>query len=338
MITKKEILDSELIKLLIEIRLDSAYRLLSLKGTIDFPKINSERATGDLDDKGGLFLPGGFVYEDSAGQVLTPPNGEGLSVQDFRDQIVEIMKRDLATLIYPRGIIKWVNLDNGFFLKVAPSIVEYGKSWRKKTSFLGRSPPKTITPVEITHSYTPSYITYPYGTKSALSSCIGTCLAMPTAYYSIGKDRLGLKNGVEKVFWEWIKNSQVPVLSKDEKVLAQPYAVICHNTRYREENICGITRILGIGEFGEFATLTFEEATSSLMNDVEGRTQYHQDEILASYNGNDVVGVLRFYPRTNPGKRAKKGLTTTILSNDKDLGLDLGEIRKRAFDRYQIVS
>jgi len=336
MITKKEILDSELMRLLIEIRLDSAYRLLSLKGTMNYPKVDEEGATGDLDNKGSLFIPGGFVFEDSNRRSIKPPEGKGLSIEQFRKDIVESMKYDNATLIYPEGVNRGINLDNGFFSHIASNILGNKEAASKRKLSLGTSPPQRITSDEIAHSYTPGYVLPPYGSRNLLGSCISACLAEPLMYYSLGKEMLGLRNGSENKFWEGIKNSKNPVLSNDGKVLSQPYAIICHNTRYKEEIVCGIIRILGIGKFGEFATLTFEEPTLSLMKDIEGRTQYHEDEILASYNGYDVVGVLRFYPRTNPGKRVKKGLTTTILSNEKDLGLDLEGIKKRAFERYKL--
>ena len=106
-----------------------------------------------------------------------------------------VMARDNATLLYPGGIKKWVNLDNGFFLKVAMKIVNYKNTGKKRTTGLGKSPPIIITPEEITYSYTPNYIEPTYGSKSILSSCIATCLANPNLYNEIGRDEMKLRNG-----------------------------------------------------------------------------------------------------------------------------------------------
>jgi len=57
---------------------------------------------------------------------------------------------------------------------------------------------------------------------------------------------------------------------------------------------------------------------------------------VAGYYDNLVVAVLRIYPRTNPGARLKKGITTHLVLPEKDLGLDLGAITFEAKKRYQL--
>ena len=97
----------------------------------------------------------------------------------------------------------------------------------------------------------------------------------------------------------------------------------------------GITRISGFGKFGEFAAFTLEQVTNELLHDLD-RTQLGPDEIIADYYDNQVVAVLRIYPRTTPGARLKKGVTTMLVSPEKELGLDLQEITIAAKKRYNL--
>ena len=61
---KKEILGSVLLKELIAIRTDTLWRMLSLLQQDQLPEVNEEGATGKLDNKGAIFIPGGLVYQD----------------------------------------------------------------------------------------------------------------------------------------------------------------------------------------------------------------------------------------------------------------------------------
>ena len=73
------------------------------------------------------------------------------------------------------------------------------------------------------------------------------------------------------------------------------------------------------------------------MHEIEGgRTQYSPDEIIATYRGLQVVGVLRVYPRTNPGARLMKGVTTMLIQPEKELGLDLRALTLEAKKRYKV--
>ncbi len=69
MATKKELLGNELMKEIVRIRLDSLWNMIALKLSGRLPPVDAEKATGDFDDKGALFVPGGFVlfdWEDNA--------------------------------------------------------------------------------------------------------------------------------------------------------------------------------------------------------------------------------------------------------------------------------
>ena len=113
--------------------------------------------------------------------------------------------------------------------------------------------------------------------------------------------------------------------------------MVCHTTRYKPEILTGITKILGIGKFGEFATLTLEEATANLLHEADpGRASYAKEEIIAEYRDRQVAAVLRTYPPTTPGKRLMKGTATYLISPEKEMGIDIKEIEKSARERYKV--
>jgi hypothetical protein len=156
-------------------------------------------------------------------------------------------------------------------------------------------------------------------------------------YFRQAEAYFSLRGQEAEDFWVGIRAGRQPILGKDEAVLAPPYLVTCHSTRYREEILTGITRISGFGKFGEFATFTLEVATSELLHEAEaGRTQYSDDEILARHRGLQIVGVLRVYPRTNPGARLRKGVASMLVLPEKDLGLDVKKITAEAKKRYAV--
>ena len=127
-----------------------------------------------------------------------------------------------------------------------------------------------------------------------------------------------------------------PVTGNDGAVLFPPYLVVCHDTRHRENILTGITRILGFGKFGEFATFTLEEATKGLLQETRTKKgDFSEAEIFAENEGVTVVGVLRVYFSRTPGKRSKR-TATSLISPSKDLGLDLERIEKEAKRRYHI--
>ena len=55
MITKKDLIGTELIKEIISIRVDTLWKMLALKKEGLFPKIDEEGATGEFDNKGAMF-------------------------------------------------------------------------------------------------------------------------------------------------------------------------------------------------------------------------------------------------------------------------------------------
>jgi hypothetical protein len=336
MATKKELLGNELMRELISIRIDTLWNMIALKLNRRLPPVDAEKATGDFDDKGALFVPGGFVFQDwEENPILKepcPPTAEG-----FRKAIRNAMQFDGAHLLFQDGIATRVKLGNTAFSKIATHILESKQEALRRSQTLTERRPPRIHSADITRSYCPTWIPAPYGARTSLSSDISVCLIEPRMFFRFSEIHFSLRGSDADDCWTGIRASKQAIIARDGTVLAQPYMVTCHSTRYREEIYTGITRISGFGKFGEFATFTLEQTTNELLHDVEsGRSQFTQDEIIADYYGNQVVAVLRIYPRTNPGARLMKGVTTHLVSPEKDLGLDVEAITAEAKKRYHL--
>ena len=66
------------------------------------PDINEEGATGKLDNKGAIFIPGGLIYQDvDEKQISYEPFGK-LNEAGFREKIRASMRYDNATLPWGR--------------------------------------------------------------------------------------------------------------------------------------------------------------------------------------------------------------------------------------------
>jgi hypothetical protein len=118
--------------------------------------------------------------------------------------------------------------------------------------------------------------------------------------------------------------------------LFPPYVVVCHDTRYSEYNYTGLTRILGIGKFGEFATLSFERIDTRLLNELQRKKlEYSTVDIIADYNDHQMLCILRVYAPTNPGRRSTKH-ETYIISPETDLNIDVQKIYHEAKKQYTI--
>jgi len=335
--TKKELLGNELMREIVRIRIDTMWNMIALRQTGRFPPIDAEKATGHFDDKGALFLPGGIVFQDWEGNSIRKKPYKDLAPESFRKAVRRAMRYDGAHLLYHDGIAAKIKLGNTAFAKIASSILENKRDALRRRPGLGERRPDKICSDDITRSYCPTYVPPPYGTRTSLSSEVSVCLTEPRMYFRQCESYFSLRGAEADQVWKGIRAARQPVMGKNEVVLAPPFVVTCHNTRYREEIYTGITRISGYGRFGEFTTLTLEEATTELLHEGEsGRAQFSPDEIVADHDGRKVVGVLRLHPRTNPGARLLKGVTTMFFSPEKDLGFDLATITAESRRRYKI--
>lgn len=338
MASKKDLLDNELMKEIISIRTETLWKMIHLKENGLMPGIYEEGATSEHDNKGALFIPGGYVIKDS--DECEPNIEEYISTkpEDFRKYVRAAMQLDNAVLMYNEGMAIAVNLDNGFFSKVARSILDNKNNALKRSRVLKEQPPQKVTSEDIVKSHCPGYMPPPYGSRTKLSSCVSVCITEPRMYFQQLREEFQPTIEQEQKMWSSIRSSRKAITNPDGIKLAPPYLVICHSTRYKKEMMTGITRILGIGKFGEFSTFTLEEATNTLMNEIENRRKPHKDEVFAKVNGTTYVGVLRTYPGTNYGKRlqTKTSVSTTLLSPKKEIGLDLEEITKRNSEKYKL--
>ena len=191
---KKGLIDSILIQELGAIRIDSGWSVIS-KNKETFPKIeephiDEEGATGHLDNKGAVFIPGGLILQDSDKKpiIKTEYNFEN-GFDSFRRYIRESMRHDNATLLYHDGLASKVNLDNGFLNEVAKSIAEEkllpGRSATSKI-------PAEINSMDISRSYCPIYVDSPDGSRTRVSSAVNLGLLHPVSYYRRLREKLGI--------------------------------------------------------------------------------------------------------------------------------------------------
>jgi hypothetical protein len=100
--------------------------------------------------------------------------------------------------------------------------------------------------------------------------------------------------------------------------------------------LTGLIRILGIGKFGEFSTFSFEILNNQLSGEMKRKkVDYSKEHIFAEHDGVTVLGLLRTYGPTNPGKRSLKN-RLDLVAAEKDVDIDLERIADRARERYQI--
>jgi hypothetical protein len=67
---KKKVIENELMKEIVSIRFDALWKMLSQKKAGFFPEPDEEGATGKLDNKGAIFIPGGF-FSKAARHIYT---------------------------------------------------------------------------------------------------------------------------------------------------------------------------------------------------------------------------------------------------------------------------
>jgi hypothetical protein len=317
------------------IRVDSLGKLLELHERGQFPKVYEEGATGEFDNKGALFVPGGLVFEDSDRQPVRREKYASHAGSSFRKLVRNCMQNDNATLLFADGFQAGVNLDNGFFAEMSSQILATRMAVRQRPRALERRPPKRIISNAVCRSQCPESVPPPYGARTKVSSCVAVCLVEPRLYHIQCRNAYALAGLANRRAWERIRSSSRPIVGNNGKVLVPPYVVVCHQTRYMANTLGGITRILGIGAFGEFATITLDIATAELENELrEKHVTWSDSEVFAVCDGKPVLGVIRTYPPTAPGARSR-GSHVMLISPRKDLGLNTDRILRDARQRYE---
>lgn len=336
MLPKKEIIGSVLLNELIAIRTDTLWRMLFWFHQGQLPGINEEGATGKLDNKGAIFIPGGLICQDVDDKRISYEPLGSLNEADFRKRIRASMQYDNATLMFPDGLASSVNLDSGFFTRAARRIYTLKAAAFKRKRKIGRKIPIDIDSNDIIRSHCPTYMDPPYGSRTRISTCVSIGLIDPQLYFAYCKAELRLSGQDLKTFAAKLDTAQEVIKSTDGTVLYPPYVVVCHDTRYKENSLTGLIRILGIGKFGEFSTFSFEMLNNRLIAEMKRKKiDCGREHIFAEHGGISVIGVLRTYRQANPGKRPLK-FKMGLVSHEKDVNIDLDRIEERARKRYQI--
>ncbi len=159
----------------------------------------------------------------------------------------------------------------------------------------------------------------------------------PPLFFAYNKTELNFSQKQSSIFIQDLDQAREQVVSSDGKNLYPPYIVVCHDTRYKDNNFTGLTRVLGIGRFGEFATISFEAITPMLVKEMKRRKVKirPEEDACAVYGDLTVLCILRIYSQTNPGRRSLKYSLYTV-SPKEDLGLSVRKISTEAKKRYNI--
>ena len=337
MITPKKLLNNELMKELISIRVDTLWKMIGLKKDGHFPSSNEEGATGKFDNKGAIFIPGGLIFQDVDEMPITYKACGEISSDIFREKVRSAMRYDNATLLYPDGIAAGINLDSGFFSKAARRIYTFKKAaYRRKRKI--RSPKNiNVSADDIILSHCPTYMSQPYGARTRISTCVSVGFIDPPLFFSYCETQLNLYGDLADNYAKRVDLAQSPAITENGTVLYPPCIVVCHDTRYKNNSLTGLTRLLGIGKFGEFATFTLEQVNNSLINELKRKNKkFTSNEFFVSIDDTRILGILRIYSPTNLGKRSKR-YSLNIVSPVKDLDLNLARIAKEAKKRYYLT-
>lgn len=307
MVTKKQIIESELIKEIVAIRFHTLTKMLRRYKEGRMPEVNEEGATSKLDNKGAIFIPGGLIFQDVDEQFIRYESYGNISAQAFRRKIRKAMQNDNATLLYHDGIAPAINLDGGFFSRAARRIFTFKKAAFRRTKRISSANALEVSSDDIIKSHCPTYMKPPYGARTRISTCVSVGLIDPPMYFAYNKTELNFSTTQAQRFVQDLQKTREKAYSSEGLTLFPPYIIVCHDTRYRKNNFTGLTRILGIGKFGEFATFSFESLNKDLAGELHRKKQtVHSEDTFALIEQKPVLGILRVYEQTNPGKRLLK--------------------------------
>lgn len=334
MITKKQIADNELFKEIVAIRLDTLWRMLEQNRLGFLPEIHEEGATGKYDNKGAIFIPGGLIYQDVDEQFIKYEAYGSITAAEFREKIRRAMCHDNATLLYPDGIAGAINLDGGFFSKAARRIFSYKKAAYRRTKRIGSGSQIEISSDDILRSHCPTYMKPPFGARTRISTCVSVGLIEPPMFFTYNKTEFNFSQKQTQRFVHDLDQAREAPVSSDNKVLYPPFVVVCHATRYKENIVTGLTRILGIGKFGEFATFSFELLNRRLAAELKRKNQtFREEDMFAEQNGTPILGIIRIYNATNLGRRSLD-YNVHVLAPAEDVDIDVNHARVVAQAHY----
>ena len=222
----------------------------------------------------------------------------------------------------------------GFFSKAARHIYTFREAAFRRKKQIKDHLYFSVISDDIIRSHCPTYMPRPYGARTRISSCAVIGLIDPPLFFLYCKTHFNLSIDQAEIFAEQLDKAQDPVITDDGTVLYQPYLIICHGTRYKENSLTGLTRLLGIGNFGEFTTFSFEQINQTLTRELKRkRKAYTSEDIFADYKNIRVLGILRIYSPTKIGKRPQK-YSLHVVSPEKDIGLNMDQLRQAAQKRH----
>lgn len=334
MSSKTDILGNELMREIVAIRIDTLWKMLLHEDRGDFPDIDEEGATGRFDNKGAIFIPGGLIFQDvDEKPIIYEPFGKISDVR-FREHVRAAMHYDNATLLYADGMASGINLDSGFFARAARRIYTFKKAAFRRKVRIGPSLPRDITSDDIVRSHCPTYMKPPYGARTRISACAAIALVDSPMFFAFCKSEWNVTQSRSDSMAAGLDRARDLVRSADGSALYPPCIVVCHDTRYKENSYTGLTRILGLGKFGEFATFTLEALKKPLLDELgRKRLTVGDEDIVAIHGDRRIVGVLRIYAPTSLGKRSLN-YSLHLVSPAGDLKIDTARIEAAAKDYY----
>lgn len=334
MLPKKAILGNALVREIVSARIDTLWKMLIHEPFGGFPAVDEEGATGRYDNKGAIFIPGGVVFQDVDEKAIEYDAFGGISEAAFRAKIRDAMRFDNATLLYPDGMASGVNLDSGFFSRAARRIYLLKKAAFRRKTRIGDALSREISSDDIVRSHCPTYMKPPYGARTRISTCVSIALVDSPMYFAHCKSELHLDHDRTKAMAMELDRAHDTPKSTGGDVLYPPFVVVCHDTRYKENSYTGLTRILGLGKSGEFATISMEGVVKRLTDELyRKKRQVEDDDIVASHNDRRIVCVLRIYAPTTLGKRSLN-YQLHIVSPEGDLNIDPERIAQAAWTHY----
>jgi len=222
-------------------------------------------------------------------------------------------------------------LNNVFFPRVALQVVRALEIDGKIDVTLPEN--ARLNPKHLVASYLPhtsSDETLKYGCRSELSAYLAVCHTFWKHYSNLASPelRFGASEGLET-----IDKSRSPVRDKKSNVLIPTFIVHCHNSRFVQRHVASPISIFYGGRFGEFAMVEFESE-----GDVREDYKLLEKDLDSISSSDSIVDkgvgyycVLKFYPKTTPGRRSARR-NTMVISFSRDLGFDRSVVDE-AFNR-----